>query len=74
MSLLRSAAIGVFMSVLATGAASAAEQMACCKDGAHACCEKKDKDGKPMACCDKHKPDAPKPDAPKPAPGHDHQH
>jgi hypothetical protein len=71
MSLIRSAAIGVFMSVLAGGAASAAE---CCKDGKMACCEKKDDKGKPMACCDKHKPDAPKPDAPKPAPGHDHRH
>ena len=58
MKLLKSAALGLAFSVLAAGAAMAADKMDCC-------C--KDKDGK-MACCDKKAETAP--NAPAPAPQH----
>ena len=58
-TILKSAAVGLLLSVIAGGAALAAEEMSCC-------C--KDKDGK-MTCCDKMKGDhaAPQPGAQAPA-------
>ncbi|HET6398212.1 MAG TPA: ammonium transporter family protein [Candidatus Thermoplasmatota archaeon] len=69
MKLLKSAAIGVALSVLGAGAALAAEEMACCKDKAP-CCDKVNEKGEKMACCEKHKDHAPQ----QPAPEHDHGH
>ncbi|WP_309087244.1 ammonium transporter family protein [Phenylobacterium sp.] len=71
MKLLKSAAVGLTLSLMAAGAVAAAEEMACCKDK-KPCCDQM-KDGKPMPCCDGHKAQ-PKPDAPKPAPEPQHQH
>ena len=65
--LLKSAALAIGFSVMATSAAMAAGP--CCKDGAP-CCEKKD--GKVPPCCAE-KP-APKPGDTKPAPHDGHEH